>query len=73
MTTSRQTPGPPDPELHVVAGVSSGHTYETPLTLGPDADHADHADDPIRDDDDAPTTQPSAVTPAAGGLGDEQA
>jgi hypothetical protein len=36
----------PEPERHEVAGAAPGSTYETPLTLGPDADHAD---DPIRD------------------------
>jgi hypothetical protein len=48
----------PDPELYVVDGIA-GYTYETPLTLGPDSDHAD---DPIRDQGNA--TQPSGITAA---------
>jgi hypothetical protein len=52
----------PDPELHVVDGVP-GHTYETPLTLGPDSDHLD---DPVRHEGDATQpTQPSDITPAS--------
>jgi hypothetical protein len=37
----------PEPELHTVGDEVPGHSYETPLTLGPDSDHAG---DPIRND-----------------------
>jgi hypothetical protein len=55
MTNSGQEK--PDPELHVVGGPDPGQAYETPLTLGPDSDHAD---DPIRHNlDTAAATQPA--------------
>jgi hypothetical protein len=54
MTTSPQDT--PDPELHEVD--DGGYTYETPLTLGPDSDHAG---DPIRTNQHDHPTQPSGI------------
>lgn len=59
----------PNPVRHEVVGEAGGVTYETPLTLGPDSDHAD---DPLRGDNsqngDVPTA-PSSPTdePASDG------
>lgn len=60
----------PNPERHEVAGESGGATYETPLSLGPDSDHAG---DPNREDDNgpggpsSPTSEPALESPSRSG------